>query len=391
MKNKFGVGAIIVVAVGWAGALSYINGRFQSELRAGSVWLSSSGSITANVDSASGQQKPGSLESGAEHQKVNAANVAPSRPEEASGAGQPQELSCAQLLASIAAEADPDNKSAALERAARSIPSADLPGVLNLLMNNPSSDATDLRSRLVERWAAENAPAAAAWAAQLPEDALSRQPLVQIAVVWANTDLAGASSWASALADGAGKQAVLLSLSNEAARTDPLAALGLVSELPPSAERDDSLVHALSQWAGTDAAAAIGWAEKVPDLNLRQRLLGAAAMAAASQDGPVAAKLVTSDLLQGAEQDRAMVAVVQRWAQRSPGAAAAWLTQFPDSQPRDAAVQHLVSVWAVRDPEATQAWVRQLPEGSLRNTASAAYTQFTSKSGIGLAALTPAP
>ena len=113
-------------------------------------------------------------------------------------------------------------------------------------------------------------------------------------------------------------------------------------------------------------------------------------MAAAYQDGPMAASVVTSGLLQGAEQDRAIVAVVQRWAQRSPGAAAAWLTQFPDSQTRSTALQHLVSIWALEDGQAVQAWLRQLPEGSFRNSASAAYAQVDTKP-TGLAAVAPAP
>jgi len=385
----------MVVALGWAGALNYFNGRFQTELRTGLAALSPSDASSSQVDTFGTHQITGNSRADLVTQSGNSGSETPesdaASPAQVSVVHQPPEVLCHQLLASIAAETDPDAKSSAVEWAGRSIPSVEMPEMLSLLKNNSTSDAADLRKALVARWAEENAPAAAAWAVQLPESPGSREALVQIAVGWANTDLLAATAWANALPEGAGKQAVLLNVANEAARTDPLAALGLVVTLSPSAERDDSLVHGISQWAGTDPSVAIAWAGKVPDPNLRQRLLGAAAIAAASQDGAVAANLVTSGVLQGAERDRAMVAVVQRWAQRSPAAAAAWLTPFPDSPARDTAVQHLVSVWAMQSIDAAQAWVRQLPEGSFRNAASTAYAQFASRSGAGLASLAPTP
>jgi hypothetical protein len=379
MRTKFGLGAVVVVALAWAGALGFIHRNFQNELRTSAAALAEPepGLLTAFSEAQlPSDSAPDSLIASNPSPTGNTANPAPVE-------HQVPELSCAQRLSAIAAESDPDARSAVADKAARSISTAELAGVLNLLKNNPSPEAAELRKRLVARWAEEDPPAAAAWAAELAQSPDSRETLLQIAVAWANTDLAAASAWANGLPDEANKQAVLLSLANEAARTEPLTALGLAVTLPPSAARDDALVHAISQWAGTDASGAVAWAEKVSDPNLRQRLLGAAAIAAAAQDGRVAANLVTSGLLQDAERDRAIVAVVQRWAQRSPAAAAAWLVQFPDSQARDAAVQHLVSVWALQNWEAAQNWVQQLPQGSLHNTAAAAYMQFVSRSGHG--------
>jgi hypothetical protein len=381
MKNKFGIGAVVIVALVWAGALCYFNGQFQSELRNGSATLSSPGYFAplapAELEPDNAALARPHLE--ADSSQINPANTTQDTSDPASEEGHLSVASCAQLLASIEAEAEPETKSAAADRAARAVSWRDLPEVLNWLKSKPGSDSAELRSRLIGRWAVQDPQSAASWATQLPDDSLSRATVVLVAVAWANSDLSAAVGWVNALPEGGGKQAAVLSLANEAARADPLTALGLVVTLPPSAERDDSLVHGVSQWADAEPSAAIAWAEKVPDPNLRQRLLGAAAIAAAYQNGPMAAGLVTSGLLQGVEQDRALVSVVQRWAQRSPVAAAAWVAQFPETPARNTAVQHLVSIWAQQDSAAAQSWLGHLPEGSLRNTASAAYAQVASR------------
>jgi len=102
----------------------------------------------------------------------------------------------------------------------------------------------------------------------------------------AGKGLAAASSWANALSEGGASREPLSAWRYEAARTDPPGALDLASALAPSRDsRRFAVVHAISQWAATDAAAAVAWAKRAPDAVLRQRLLGAVAMAAADQNG----------------------------------------------------------------------------------------------------------
>ncbi len=85
--------------------------------------------------------------------------------------------------------------------------------------------------------------------------------------------------------------------------------------------------------------------------------------------------LVVNELEGGIEQDRAAVAIVQRWAQNSPGAAAAWVSQFADGPLRDAAAQNLLVVWTAKDAEAAGKWLHELPNGPLRDIGLAAYAQ----------------
>jgi hypothetical protein len=149
----------------------------------------------------------------------------------------------------------------------------------------------------------------------------------------------------------------------------------MVSKLPPTPERDDLLVHAISQWPGTDSPAAAAWAMAVLDPSLRQRLVGAVAVASAEQDGAGAANLIANALAPGDEQDRTAVSIVQRWAQSSPRTAASWVSQFPDTLSRNAAVQQLLAFWIPQDAEAAAQWLRGLSTGSLREAVNLSYLE----------------
>ena len=290
-------------------------------------------------------------------------------------ATQPVEPIHAILLETIEAETDSDRRSEALERAAESVSDADLPAMLDSLARDLSPSAAELRQLLVHRWAETNAPAAAAWATQLPEGPARRAALEQVAITWANADLPASAGWVRTLPEGDGKQAATLGLAYEAARTEPVMALDLASTSPPTRERDDLLVHSVSQWADTDSAAAAAWAASVPDPSLRQHLLAAVAVASAEQDGAAAATLAVNGLVAGEEQDRAVVSIVQRWVQNSPQAAASWVSQFPDIPSREPALQNLLALWTAQDAEAAGNWLRELPAGSLRNLGITAYDQ----------------
>ncbi|HWI57819.1 MAG TPA: hypothetical protein VNZ22_11375, partial [Bacillota bacterium] len=89
------------------------------------------------------------------------------------------------LLASLAAETDPDRCREALEQAAGSVADADLGPTLDALVANPSPAAAELRQALVRRWAESDPAAAAAWTTHLPEGAAYSEALEQVAIAWA--------------------------------------------------------------------------------------------------------------------------------------------------------------------------------------------------------------
>jgi hypothetical protein len=205
---------------------------------------------------------------------------------------------------------------------------------------------------------------------------VSDAALTQVVLGSAGTDLNAALDWVRTLPEDGNKEAVTLYLAYEAALTDPVEALEVAGSLEPTSQRDDLLVFAISQWATTDFAAAVQWADQdVMDPSLRQRLLAAVAVAAAGQDGTAAATLAATTLESGEEQNRAAIAIVQRWAQYEPEAAASWVAQFPDTPTRETAAQNLLALWAAQDNEAAGNWLRALPQGTLSNVGMNAYAR----------------
>jgi hypothetical protein len=162
--------------------------------------------------------------------------------------------------------------------------------------------------------------------------------------------------WLHELPDGEDKRTATVDAAYEVARKDPRQALDLAEALSPGPQRDELLVYGISQWAAADSDAAFDWAGKLPESALQQRLFAAAAIAVAERDPAEAARMAAM-LAPGVEQDRAAVAVVQRWAQESPLDAAGWVSAFPDSPVRTAALQNLMSIWMAQDKAAAESWL----------------------------------
>lgn len=279
-----------------------------------------------------------------------------------------------QALAELGIEEVEVEHPATMDELVGTIADAQLPAVLNELLaasaGEPGADSCQL---LLRRWAERNPVAAAAWVDQLPEGALRREAIQHVAIVWANADLAGALQWVQHLSSGEAKQSALLNIGYEAARSAPLESLQVAVELPAGRNRDELLAHAASQWAASAPAAAAEWAGRIPDAGLRGQILARIATAWAELDPTAAAGLVTTALPAGSVQDRAVTAVVQRWAQQSPEAAANWVEQFPEIPLRETVVQNLIATWGNHNPASPAVWLRRLPGGSLRDAGVAAY------------------
>lgn len=284
------------------------------------------------------------------------------------------------LPTSVPTDTELNLRSETSEQIGESVSDAELPARCDSLARDASRGATDLRQRLIRRWAQTDGPAAAAWAAQLWQEPTYHETLTQVALGWAGNDLAAALDWARTLPEGDSREAVTLNLAYETARTNPAKALEVGISLEPSRKRDDLLELAISQWSSqwstTDFTAAVQWADRDElDPCVRQRLLAAIAVAVAGQDGSAAAALAATALTPGEEQDRVAVAIVQRWVQNEPESAASWVAQFPDTPVRETAAQNLVAFWAAQDREAAGNWLQALPEGTMRNAGMIAYAQ----------------
>jgi hypothetical protein len=272
-------------------------------------------------------------------------------------------------LTALDQEPDPELRGQILSRMVALVAIDSIPVAVEPLLSLSTPNTQELRDRLVRRWAEAEPARAAAWAAGLADGESRSAVLKQVAIAWANSDLAPAAFWVRSLPDDSAAADASLALAYEAARTDPATALETAGRLLPSPERDAALVFAVSQWAATDFASARDWVSGMPTSDLRQGLFAAIATAASHENGQAAAELAATQLQPGSEQDRAVVTIVQRWAQSSPQAAAAWVEQFPEEALRTTAVEDLAAIWTAQDPQTAAHWIAALPEGSFRDAA----------------------
>ncbi len=259
--------------------------------------------------------------------------------------------------------------------------SADFAGQLRELTEDPSPEAAELRRVLIRQWAEKDPQAVADGLSELEPSPIQRAAQRDLAVTWAKSQLSMSLEWAQGLPEGDQRTAALLDVGYEAARTAPLAAVTLGSQMTASAERDQFLAFATSQWAATDASEALAWARQVPDDQLRQRLLAEVVVAAADSNPQGAAVWAVESMNPGPAQDRAVVAVVQRWAQQAPSQAAEWVAQFPDGQAGRSAIRSLVEIWSVEDPAAAGEWLKGLPPGAGRDSGLKLLSQFGASGG----------
>ena len=205
----------------------------------------------------------------------------------------------------------------------------------------------DLGRLLVRRWAAIDPTAACTWATQMGDGEASQELSTAAALAWSEHDLSSALDWAQSQTEGVTRSRLLTELGYEVAREQPVEALNLAVELPQTPERDDLILHGLRQWTVADPSTARDWLLEWPESKLRQRALADFATVLAGRDGNEAARFVAEQIAPGTEQNRAVVSVVQRWAQQDRAQTLAWVDQFPAGPLRDTAVE-VAAIIAVR-------------------------------------------
>jgi hypothetical protein len=205
---------------------------------------------------------------------------------------------------------------------------------------NATATGRELQLRLLQRWAANDLPAAVLALDQLrAED--RPEAYERLAAVWAKQDLSAAIAWTEQLPEGAERQQAALSIAYEAAFTNPREALVLAGQMPVPPEKRDLISQAASSWAAGEPELAAGWAKQIQDQPLREQVLAAIATAWADQDPAAAAQLVLDSLSQGREQENAVLGIVQRLTFKNVEAAAAWVAEFPDGALRETALAEM--------------------------------------------------
>lgn len=273
----------------------------------------------------------------------------------------------------------PDHES--LHRRTRGSAESAFAAELDRLLNDFASETQkDTVYRRLEAWTAEAPEAAATWAADAVTNRGRSTCLAVVLSQWGRTDPAAAIEWARASLAGPLREVALSSAAQQWAASDPRAAAGVLHELGDDRLRQQTAVLVAMRWFPQEPEAACAWARELGAGSMADAVWCQIAHAMAASDPPRAARLALTHLTPGPEQDRAIVGVIQRWAQSDPEAVAAWVQQFHAGPVQRSAAGNLVQVWAHADAAGAAAWVQGLPPGGLREeaalTLSAAADRF---------------
>lgn len=152
-----------------------------------------------------------------------------------------------------------------------------------------------------------------------------------------------ALAWAISVPDPADRETALETLfwDNTEQRHDILGSLRILGHLEAGPLRTTLASHLGGAWVESDAQAAITWAKSLQQPAEQQAVLAMIATMLADRSPFDAASLSAESLPPGEAQDRAVVAVVQRWRERDPDATRAWVETIAPGKLREAAEREL--------------------------------------------------
>lgn len=175
---------------------------------------------------------------------------------------------------------------------------------------------------------------------------------------------------ASGEKDAATREKILESVAWDAIDVDPALSREAFAALTPDSESSRRLVgHFAMRLADDDPERAIEWAAALEQEEERSDAFGRIAVVISATDPSRAATLVSEEMTAGPPRDRAVVQIVQRWAQAAPADAAAWIAAFPQGAARSAGIKAVAAAWMQSDAPALAAWVEARDEGPVRTEA----------------------
>jgi hypothetical protein len=165
--------------------------------------------------------------------------------------------------------------------------------------------------------------------------------IAEAALKFAEEDPAKGLEWAQSIKDQAERTAALRELAWSCANSQLEVAVAAVDQMPPGEDRNKLTAHLAASWATKDSAAALDWAKGRADEDERDEALGGWTVAMGESSPVVAATLAADEIRPGLAQNRAVVAVLQRWAQKDFDAAKDWVDKFPEGHLKDDALREL--------------------------------------------------
>jgi hypothetical protein len=162
---------------------------------------------------------------------------------------------------------------------------------------------------------------------------------------------------ADKLPEGASRDTYLLGVFEGLIANAPNAAADLVAYLPQDkqAAYADRVTFRLAE---TDPQAAVAWAATLPGGLPSDKAVSAIIDRWAPYNPDVAAQWINT-LPEGSVRDNAMQSYVGRVAKSYPAVAAPWAAAIGNETQRYAAIEKVAQSWLVADPQAAAAWLAQ--------------------------------
>jgi len=200
-------------------------------------------------------------------------------------------------------------------------------------MSNDSGTRDVILERMLARWVAVDAQAAARFA-ELQEDPFLREVALRtVALRWARIDGGAAAHWAVSLGDTAERDALIDAVALTLGDSNPRAALDLLAARSVDARTDSTRAGVVSSWASRDFAAAQAWVEAQPPGPSRDDIVLRLAFLRAQTDPPAAMRFASAMLADEGLRREAYASTIRLWALSDPEAAHAW-TDSADGETR---------------------------------------------------------
>jgi hypothetical protein len=166
--------------------------------------------------------------------------------------------------------------------------------------------------------------------------------------------------------DAAAREKALEQIAWDGIDVDPELSREAFARLSPDRPARAKLAaHFAMRLAERDPQQAIEWALGLGQ-GEREEALGRVAVVISSTEPSRAADLIAEHLPAGSPRDRAVVQVVQRWAQAEPAAAAEWIGAFDAGAARNAGLKVALAGWLDQDAASAAAWISRRTDEALR-------------------------
>jgi len=149
------------------------------------------------------------------------------------------------------------------------------------------------------------------------------------AQAWALRDFAAAYRWARGIEEATLRASVVASVLYQALALAPQDTLELAQTAPLGELREIALQNLAAQWSREDRAAAQAWAMTQPATPSRDGIFERLAVVCAQVDPAGAAHLIAFGISPGAEQEKAVVRVLEQWPDNELTQAAQWVERLP--------------------------------------------------------------